>query len=115
MAEPQGEDRQIKVYFEYDSDYRVVAANSAWVAITTHNDLRVDFTIEALATPSETTHRITPDFQIGPEFSRTPELSLSRRFQVGVLLSFETALNIAALMRNQIEAHRAGQRQSGSA
>ena len=114
MEEPRGRP-PIKIHFEYDPAYRVVAANSAWVSITTHNDIRVDFTVEGIANPTETTHAVTPDLQIGPEISRTPELGLSRRFQVGVLLSLDAALNIANLLRSQVETHRAAQRQGGTA
>lgn len=114
MAEPHGEDRQIKYHFEYDPAYRIVAANSAWIAITTRNDLRLDFTVEGLDNPDEIVNLITPDNQVGPELRRSPEPRLVRRLQVGVLLSFETAVSIADLIKKQIEDHLRTLRKEGT-
>ena len=105
MAEPS-ETREIKFYFEYDPNYRIVAANSAWVAITTRDDVRLDFTIEGLGNPDEIVNAITTQNDIGPELRRSPEPRLVRRLQVGVLLSLETAESIANLIKSQIQAHR---------
>lgn len=106
MDVPPEEGRQITFYFEYDPEYRVVAANSAWVGITTRDDLRLDFTIEGVGNPGEIVNLLTADGQIGPELRRSPERRIVRRFQVGVLWSLDTADSIAGLIKSQVQAHR---------
>lgn len=102
MAEPVGEDRQVKFFFEYAPDYSLVAANGAWLGVTPRGDMRIDFFVESLGNPDQVVNLITPEGQLGPELSRTPERRVMRRMQVGVLLPLEQAESIADFIKTQI-------------
>lgn len=103
MAEPVGEDRQVKFFFEYDPSYRVVAANGAWMGITPRGDIRIDFFVESLGNPDQVVNLITPEGQLGPELSRYPvEKRFVRRMQVGILLPLDQAESTADLIKKQI-------------
>lgn len=102
MAEPVGEDRQVKFFFEYDPRYSVVAANGAWAGVTTRGDIRIDFFVEGLGNPDQVVNLITPNGHLGPELSRSPERRFVRRMQVGVLLRLEEAESIADFIKKQV-------------
>ncbi len=102
MPEPQGEDRQVKFQFEYDSGYRVIGANGVWSGITPRSDMRLDFFVESVAIPDQVTHLVTQTAGLGAELSRSPEHRIVRRLQVGILLSLEQAESIADFIKAQI-------------
>lgn len=110
MAEPVGEDRQVKFYFEYDPGYRVVAANGAWAGVTARGDMRIDFFVESHGIPAEVVNLITADGTLGPELTRTPGPRAVRRMQVGLLLSLEQADDIASFIKTRIAEFRKLQR-----
>jgi hypothetical protein len=86
MAQYKGDSlKEIKASYEYDPDYRLVAANGVFGGITPRGELRVDFFAEYTAAPRSVELRITQDGQVTEEKEATPRLI--RRIQMGVLLS----------------------------
>lgn len=106
MPDPVGEDRQAKFYYEYDPNYRLVAANGIWGGITPRGDVRLDFFVESVGIPESVTNLITPEGNLGPELSRSPERRFIRRLQVGVLLSLEEAESISDFITEKIAEFR---------
>jgi len=113
MAEPVGEDRQVKFHFEYDPSYRVVAANGAWIGITPRADLRLDFFIEDRGIPDELVNLVTPEGNLGPELRRSPETRFVRRMQVGVLLSLDQGEALIDFVKTTIQEFRKARQQQG--
>ena len=102
MAEPKGEDRQVKFLFEYDQGYRLIGANGVWSGITPRRDMRLDFFVESVGVPEQVTHLVTENGGLGPELNRSPDHRIVRRLQVGVLLSLDQAESIADFIKKQI-------------
>lgn len=102
MAEPKGEDRQVKFQFEYDQGYRLIGANGVWSGITPRRDMRLDFFVESVGVPEQITHLVTEAGGLGAELNRLPEHRIVRRLQVGVLLSLDQAESIADFIKKQI-------------
>lgn len=107
MAEPVGEDRQLKFSFEYDPGYRIVAANGVWAGVTARGDIQLDFFVESHGVPAEVVNLITPEGSLGPELTRSPaERKFVRRVQVGILLSIGQADDIADFIKAKVAEFR---------
>ena len=103
MSEKQDNSKEIEFAYEYDPGYRVVAANGAWGGATPRGDFRLDFFVESLALPERITHEVLAD-KLGKEVARTPDKRLiSRRLQVGVLLSLKEVKSIADFLNEQLK------------
>lgn len=107
MAEPVGEDRQVKFVFRQAPGYRVIAANGVWGGVTPRGDLSMDFYVEALSTPESIAHLVRADGKLGDELSRSPaERPFVRELQVGVLLSLSQAESIGRWLIDKVEDFR---------
>ena len=113
MPEPVGEDRRVTFYYEHDPGYRLVPANGAWIGITPRGDIRVDFFVEAWGAPEHVVNLLTPSGELGPELARSPATRITRRMQVGVLLSLEQADSTADFIKAKIGEFRKRQEGSG--
>jgi len=103
MSEKQDSRKDIEFAYEYDPGYRVVAANGVWGGATPRGDFRLDFFVESLAIPQRLRHEVLPD-KLGDELSRTPDKGLiTRRLQVGVLLSIHEVKSIADFLNQQLK------------
>ena len=43
--------REMKFVFEYDKDYRIVAANGVWGGVTPRGEINIDFFVERQRIP----------------------------------------------------------------
>ncbi len=104
MSEEKNEKKEIEFVYEYDPGYRVVAANGVWGGVTPRGDFRLDFFVESSALPERLTHELLPG-KIGEELSRTPpdKRLISRRLQVGVLLSLKEVQLIADFLNERLK------------
>ena len=93
---------ELQFFFEFDKEYRVVAANGVWIGNTPRGDLHLDFFVERLAIPESVTNKITDDGRLGDEISRQPERKIVRRMQVGVLISVEQAQSLVNFLTTRI-------------
>lgn len=93
---------ELQFFFEYDKDYRVVAANGVWIGNTTRGELSLDFFVERLGIPESISNAVTEDGHLGDEISRQPEKRLVRRLQVGVLMSLEQAESMVNFLTKKI-------------
>src|SRR5574341_2297739 len=93
---------EVHFFFEYDKDYRIVAANGVWIGITPRGDIHLDFFVERLGIPESTTNKITEDGRLGDEINRQPKDKLTRRLQVGVLLSLEHVESMVNFLTTKI-------------
>ena len=102
MAEQPKPLKPIEFYFEGDPNgCDIIAANGAWVGITTRGDIQVDFFVERQSIPHVVRHEITED-GLGGEIGREPESKTIRKLQVGVLLSEDAADSLASLIKDQV-------------
>ena len=78
---------EVPIDYEYDSDYRIVAANGMYGGITPRGDLRVDFFVEhqPAPEPGEFAYETRPD-GTAKEVRKSKKKKLVRRVQIGVLL-----------------------------
>jgi hypothetical protein len=106
MPESQGGDREVTFHYEFDPAYRIVGANGVWGGLTPRGDIRLDFFVESLTVPDSVVNLITPDGKLGPELARTPERRITRRLQVGILLSREQADDIADFLKARVAEFR---------
>lgn len=94
----QAPDR-IKIYWEYDKNYRVVAANGMWGGLTTRGDLHIDFFVESNRLPTSDEMSLVKQGESGAyrEQSTAPEQgAIVRRIQVGMLIPKQ---HVASFMR----------------
>lgn len=103
MAEAPQVPKEIVFCFETDKDYRTIATNGAWIGSTTRQDITIDFYIERLALPETVTHPVEEGGRLGAESGRTPERKFLRTFQLGVLLSAESAESVAKEILRRVE------------
>ena len=95
---------EVEFFFEYDKDYRIVAANGVWGGFTPRGDIRLDFFVEGQSVPESIQNKITEDGKLGAEIagSRKPEKKIVRRLQIGVLLSQEEADSLANFIKGRL-------------
>ena len=97
----------LKFLFEHDSDYRIIACNGVWGGPTPRGDFHLDFFVEKIPTPDHVVHTLTKT-GLGPEVDREPpvdtgkERLITRRLQVGVLLSLDHADSIADYIKKTV-------------
>jgi len=79
---------KIDVEYEYDPDYRLVAANGMYGGVTPRGELRIDFFAEYVPIPDsgETSYR-NKGGRMVEETKKSQNPKLVRRIQVGVLVS----------------------------
>lgn len=103
MSEKENKGKEIEFAYEYDSNYRVVAANGVWGGTTPRGDFRLDFFVESIAIPERLTHEVLSD-KLGKEVARTPGKGVfTRRLQVGVLLSLREVESVAGFLNEQLK------------
>lgn len=103
MNEEKKEKVELEFVYEYDPAYRIVASNGIWGGMTPRGDFRIDFFVESQAVPERITN-IIEDGKLGKEISRTPPARLvSRRLQMGVLLSPGEVKSIADYLNEQLK------------
>jgi hypothetical protein len=106
MDEEKKDKVEIEFLYEYDADYRIVAANGIWGGLTPRGDFRLDFFVESQAVP-EKIKNIVEGGKLGKELSRTPSARLvTRRLQVGVLLSTKEIKSIAEFLDEQLKQYK---------
>jgi hypothetical protein len=94
---------EIEFVYEYDPDYRIVASNGIWGGMTPRGDFRLDFFVESQTMPVRIKN-IVEGGKLGKELSRTPsERLVSRRLQVGVLLSPKEIKSIVGFLNEQLK------------
>ena len=78
---------KIEIEYQYDPDYRVVAANGIFGGVTPKGELRMDFFVEynAVPGPGEIAYKAEGDKWAETTIPQSPKLV--RRIQVGVLVS----------------------------
>lgn len=104
MAEPVGEDRQVKFVYRRAADYRIIPANGVWGGVTPRGDLLAEFYVESLTTPETVTHLVRADGRLGEELSRAPaQRPFVREVQVGLVLSLAQAESIGKWLVNKAE------------
>ena len=107
MTERQYEaGQQVEFLFEYDPQYRLVAANGVWGDPTPRGDLRLDFFVEAPTLPRRVMHALSPEGRVGPELRREPEHTFTRRIQIGILVSMDHAESIARTIQDRVAEYR---------
>jgi hypothetical protein len=94
--------KEVKFYFEYDKDYRVVASNGVWGGITPRGDLQLDFFVEKVGIPDSVEYVVTQDGKLEGEIRRDPPRQFVRRMQVGVLFSLEDAERLHTFLGKRI-------------
>ncbi len=50
-TKPPSMPQEFEFFFEYDKDYRIVAANGVWGGITLRGDIHLDFFVERQDVP----------------------------------------------------------------
>lgn len=77
----------IPIDYEYDPDYRIIAANGMYGGVTPRGDLRVDFFVESQPAPGpgESVYQTQPDGS-SKEISKSKKRKCVRHVQIGVLL-----------------------------
>ncbi len=94
----QAPDR-IKIDWEYDKNYRVVAANGMWGGLTTRGDLHIDFFVESNRLPTSDEMSLVKQGESGAYKEQRTEPqqgAIVRRIQVGVLIPKQ---HVASFMR----------------
>lgn len=76
--------KQIKVFYEHDPGYRMIAANGIFGGITPRGELRIDFFSEYSEVPKSVTLRITKEGTVTEEQDTNPRIV--RMIQMGVLV-----------------------------
>jgi len=94
--------KEIRFFFEYDKDYRIIATNGVWGGTTPAGDIQLDFFVQKIGVPESILNRVTEDGRLGDEISRQPEKRVVRRLQVGVLMSVEDAEHLASFLTDKI-------------
>jgi len=86
--EDKEQPEKIDVEYEYDPDYRLVAANGVFGGVTPRGELRIDFFAEYPPAPGsgEVTYR-NKGGKLVEETKKSKDAKLVRRIQVGVLVS----------------------------
>jgi hypothetical protein len=102
MADETSKVQEVEFFFEYDSNYRIIAANGGWVGVTTRGDLRIDFVVEGQAIPKSIKNKFTPTEGMGEEIGRDPPARFSRTMQIGVLMSLDNAEVLADFIKVKI-------------
>jgi hypothetical protein len=100
--------KQLTFTFRYDKDYKVVASNGVWVAITPRGDVRLEFFVESPDVPERVVHNIEPSGEVGKVVRREPthDLDVIRSVQVGVLMSLKELQGLADLLNRQLKTWR---------
>ena len=109
MADKEEKAKEVQIFFEYDPNFRVIAANNCWVGWTGMGDVRIDFFVQSLGIPERVTHEILPDgINLGQEIisKRYPEQRLVRRIQASVLLSISQAEGLIKILQDQIKQYK---------
>jgi hypothetical protein len=96
--------RAIRFNYTKSSDYRTLTANGASASIAPNVAIMIDFYIERLSNPQALIHRIAGTVITREERvpSEDEEKNFDREFQVGLLLTPETARSIAALLMTKL-------------
>lgn len=102
MADEAKRPTEIEFFFEYDPGYRIVAANGVWGGITPRGDIQLDFFVERQGVPESVRNRVTDQGGLGDETCRNPEKRITRRLQIGVLLSQEDADTLADFLKEKV-------------
>lgn len=95
---------EVRFFFEYDKDYRIIATNGVWGGTTPSGDIQIDFFVEKIGTPESILNKITEDGRLGDEINRQPEKKIVRRLQMGILMSVENAEVLATFLRDKVSA-----------
>lgn len=104
MAELGDEIKEVPIEYEYDPDYRMIAANGMYGGVTTRGDLRVDFFVEYQPTPEpgDIVYQTQPDGS-AEEVRKSEKKRLVRRMQIGVLLPAQQVESFARWFQNKAE------------
>ena len=89
MSNGKKQPDEIRIEWEYDKDYRLVPANGMWGGITPRGDLRIEFFVEVVPTPSTGETALFNDGSGSSyeEQRKIPEKpTVVRKVQVGVMV-----------------------------
>lgn len=86
MAQKQDRSvKSVKVQYEYDGKYRLIAANGLYGGITPGGELKIDFFAEYTPAPKTSQLSVSEEGQVTEHKDTTPQIV--RRIQMGMLVS----------------------------
>lgn len=109
MAKPEEQikeiPKEIPIEYEYDQDYRVIAAHGMYGGITPRGDLRVDFFVEYAPPPKtgELVYKPQPDGSVKEVSHKAGKPELIRRMQIGVLIPPQQVESFAKWFRDKAQ------------
>jgi hypothetical protein len=94
---------EIAIEWEYDKDYRIVAANGMWGGITPRGDLRIEFFVESNSIPREAVF-LKDESGSYKERSKRPEKpAVVRKIQIGVMVPGPQVKSFAEWFRDKAQ------------
>ena len=97
----------ISFVYEQDPNYRIVAANGAWGGLTIHGDMAIDFIVDLTTVPERMEQAVVDGKALGAEVRRfPPDRTITRRRQVGVLMTTDVAESVARFIIDKLNTYR---------
>lgn len=101
-ATPMAETRKVTFFYSKSADYKLVPATGVYGGPTPTGHIRVEFHIDHPTNPIKLVHALTPEGRVGQELEREPpERTITREFQVGLILSPEVADSIGKWLQDK--------------